>query len=886
MRRRGYRGWAAASTAAITLSLLFLVVEKHVRSPAVTQAERKQTLPVLSEYNPSTTTEAPGILLTVDPGVADSIAKYPAAVETGIERDVIQEPTKPAEIVKRPPEPVANVVLFEPIADYELTDMPLSTSRSGIAYLMDAMDTAFEKPTRVVSAHRQTRDAPKFALNTNFPEIPAPATVQRKMPEPTSLISGLTELQKLVDPRFGTPDKRFVYTRSLETPKPQFAKAINQWIVDSLQLLHSITFEYGLENQKSVEAIQQLSSLAGQAPSIANQLTDYRVAAEVLRLAYAIQRRVDVWTAIQQSLDGTTIALAKPRSPSHAREQLATSLQAVEDTLGASPDGEAWRNFLMIEQLKNWAEQSEIDWNATDQLVQTAIKRLHWPTLSYQQKQFLAQDEFRNFAANLVVWGRDPVDYRQLLVELEELEQDSTSRIASSLAGSVQALSLSEGRAQQFVARTLDTHYRNANMRLSISAKLLERFLPHGEYEVRPVRQRILGADTRGNSAVQTQLQLNLIPDPNAWNVDVGVVGDMLTDTRSSKGPAVFHSTSTAQIDSHRYIRIAKEGYAVSSQPTAVRSRDYLKKMSTDYDGLPVIGDFVRLLVREQFDQKRGLAQKISRRLIAREADVEFDRRIDEAMEKAEDSLEQYLVGPLEKLKLNPTVASLSTSKERLTVRYRVAHESQMAAFTPRPRAPSDSLLSMQLHQSSINNAIAQLGLSDKTWEIGELYEHLGNIFQQSDWTLPDDVPEDISIRFAQTRPATIELEDGKLRLTLRIAELSQPSRNLKIERFYVHSNYIPIASGLKAELIRDGVVEIVSNRSRLALRLIFAKVFVSQPQIPLTNAEWAKDERAGGLAVSQLDIRDGWLAVAVSDDESELAAEVANRAELEKMRR
>jgi hypothetical protein len=185
----------------------------------------------------------------------------------------------------------------------------------------------------------------------------------------------------------------------------------------------------------------------------------------------------------------------------------------------------------------------------------------------------------------------------------------------------------------------------------------------------------------------------------------------------------------------------------------------------------------------------------------------------------------------------------------------------------------------MQLHQSSINNAIAQVGLSGKTWKIGELYAHLGNVFQQSDWTIPEDVPEDITIRFADTRPATVEFQDGKLRLTLRIAELSQPSRNMKIQRFFVHSNYIPIASGLTAELVRDGVVEIVSSRNRLALRVIFAKVFVSKPQIPLTSKSWMEDERAQGLAVSQLDIRDGWLAVALADEDSQQAATVAARA-------
>src|SRR5690606_32117376 len=106
----------------------------------------------------------------------------------------------------------------------------------------------------------------------------------------------------------------------------------------------------------------------------------------------------------------------------------------------------------------------------------------------------------------------------------------------------------------------------------------------------------------------------------------------------------------------------------------------------------------------------------ISRRIIAQEADAELNRRLDEALVNAEQQLKQRLIGPLDRLRLNPTVVSMHTSESRLTIRYRVAHPSQLSAFTARPRAPSDSLLSMQLHQSSINNAVAQLGLSGKTW--------------------------------------------------------------------------------------------------------------------------------------------------------------------------
>jgi hypothetical protein len=468
-------------------------------------------------------------------------------------------------------------------------------------------------------------------------------------------------------------------------------------------------------------------------------------------------------------------------------------------------------------------------------------------------------------------------------MSLEQVEQEPTNRLVYTVADTVQILRHAANPQQTLLAETMNTHYRNANLRLTVSQKLIERFLPEGQYEVRPVRQRILGADTAGDSAIHTELDVTFHPDPNHWNVELGVRGDMVSATQSSKGPAVFHNTGTAQVNSQRFLRMSPTGYSLSSHTAQVNSSDQLQKMSTDFDGLPVVGDFVRMLVREQFNQKRGIARRITERIIARETDAEIDRKLSESLQKAERELNDRILGPLQRLNLDPMVVSMSTTKDRLAIRYRLAHEMQLGAHTSRPRAPSESLTSFQLHQTVLNNAIDKIGLSGRDWRLKDLYQSIGKVFQ-SEWTPPADVPEDITVRFADHRPITIELEDGKMRLQLRIANF-QRDQGVNINNFIVTSTYIPVAEGLKAGLVRDpeGVIEIQSRHlpvgDRLALRVIFSKVFVSNPEIPLISDQWSQDPRAQGLAVSQLDIRDGWLAVAISEADSSLAAEVAERA-------
>lgn len=888
---RGARGWLAASTVALTLTLVLLAVEKHIRLPSTSyfQAERA------AQVSAATTRQA-GIVLSVDPGLA-GVAQFARADTTPITRqESLSVESVASTLLRRPPEPTAQVVLQAPIASEPLTALPLHSTSSRMDYLMEAMDKALASPIVTTAAPLASQQpVPSFPLRSDrLAQLPEPASMAGRLPEPRRLLAQLAALAQALDssnhdrathttaPRLTQPmeDRLISHTPSLADTRPAL-ESLRNWIALTQSAVQRTTNQAGLDDPSIDSALLELQNLSGQAATLSASLEEYDLQRQVSTVAYSLQRRLDVWQAIQLCLRAGHEPLSTTSAAANARQEMQAALAAVSQKLIGTGDAEGWRTYLMLPALTDWANSPDDVWDEGNALALTVLSRLHWQRLTEAQQQFLAQPEFEELGAQLLVWGRDPVDYRNLLNDLETLEEDPISRASGPLASSVQVLRLSRDPQQQALATTMNNHYRNANLRLSIARPLIERLLPSEQTDSRPIRQNILGADTSGDSEIKTNLRIQLQPDPQAWNLGIGVAGDLLSLTRSSKGPAVFHSLSTAQIDSQRYIRIDPQGYQITSTPTQVASQDYLRKMSTDFDGLPIIGDLARLLVREQFDQKRGLARRISQRIIAREADQEFDRRLEDNLKQAEQELTSRLVGPLERLKLNPLVVAMNTTEDRLSIRYRVANEAQMAAFTPRPRAPSDALLSLQFHQSAINNTIAQIGLSGRTWTLPELYERLGEAFQGNRWTVPADMQaevEDIHIRFADTRPATVELENGRMRLTLRIAEFRQGDRFV-IERFVVSSHYIPVADGLTAELIRDGVVEIVSNHDRLKLRVIFAKIFVANPQIPLISHTWAEDPRSDGLAVSQVEIRDGWLAVAISPADSPLAAEVTARA-------
>lgn len=881
-QERSYLGWFAALTTAAFLSVALVVVERHYRMPGEDfWAVAKRLSAEMSKKNQ-------GIVLEVD---ADLVGTSPVAPNHSTHIARRSGRGDSSDLMRRPPELASTATLHEPLSSEDFVSLPLSQRSSSLDSLMENMNQALASPVSVVSVRNiLPEDFAGDLISQRFESLRSPTEIVGKMPSPTQL---LTELDSL---RFGGQplprDAQAGDTVAIELPvyvskstlDAGQVELVHQWIANVQTKVSKLVQEVGLENQASKPLLAELEQLGEQGRQLGEQLHDHLWAASIIRTSYSLQRRIAVWTAMQACLDGMTIGLATPNHGDQvSKAEIAAAIAEVEKFIEAAQDKAGWNRYLLLDDLKSWTTSSSEQWRVGNQLSRSFLSRIYWARLDGSQKEMLQHPSINRLADGLSSWGRDPIDYRHLLMSIEKIEQDMSSRMVHTVADTIQILRNAETPNQKQLAEVLNTHYRNANLRLTVSQKLIERFMPESQVEFRPVRQRILGADTAGDSAVHTSLAVKFHPDPQGWNVELGVRGEVVSSTQSSKGPAVFHNVGTAQVNSQRYLRMNPLGYQLSSQPAQVSSTDQLQKMSTDFDDLPVVGDFVRLVVREQFNQKRGLARRITERIIANETDAEIDRKLGENLQKAEKEFKDRLLGPLQRLTLDPMVVSMSTTEDRLAIRYRLAGETQLSAYTPRPRAPSESLTSFQLHQSVINNTIDRIGLSGKDWRLKELYESLGKVFE-AQWTPPEDVPEDISVRFADHRPITVEMADGKLKLQLRIANFRQ-DEGLNISNFVITSYYIPVADGLNAGLVRDpdGTIEIQAKhlpvRDRLALRVIFSKVFVSKPEIPLISDQWAQDKRAQGLAVSQLDIRDGWLAVAISESDSQLAAEVAERA-------
>jgi hypothetical protein len=470
-------------------------------------------------------------------------------------------------------------------------------------------------------------------------------------------------------------------------------------------------------------------------------------------------------------------------------------------------------------------------------------------------------------ADQLRPWAAEGVDLHALLASIERYEASDLPSDGNQLVAMLEPLKWSASDSQRQLADMLDMHYRNANIRVAISADLINRLMPDPAPATGKVNNTILNAKVSGSSQTKTELLVKLVPDPARLHVWVGAQGSIDSVTQSVRGPATFNSRGEATFAVLKPIILDRQGYTSEQAQAKANSHTQLMGVETSLDGKRMLGSMARRYATTKEEALRDQAEHEVDQKIAAEAEQRLNSEVEQRLAKVQAAMREQLIEPLDKLDLDPTPIWLATSQERLSARLRLAGQNQIGAHTARPQAPSDSLASMQLHESAMDNLLGRLDLNGRTFSLPELFEHVAERVSQS-WEMPTNLPADAYVTFAQNDPIRVRCEDGVVRLTLAIEQLRRGSRQWR--NFEVSANYQPQIEGLHVRLVRTGVIELGGDergQADLILRGVFAKLLAPERTVELVPALIANQPQLANLEITQCAIADGWIALAMGPD-------------------
>jgi hypothetical protein len=697
------------------------------------------------------------------------------------------------------------------------------------------------QPTMLPPSAIESRPANESPGDSLFSD-PEPAIESRAWPRPTALL------------------------KQLETVASAVPSA-NPWAERTIGALTRLAGSASLADPAVRAELANLKQLADEAKELAAHASDDQARSKILRTGYALVRRLVIWDiAYDLATNGELSAapIVDHQAWTHALAKVDSLLQ----TTGAAAN---WRKYLLIDRALTDFDSSSCSPVEQRQLARDILHRLHSTQLSRAQEKFLKTPPFMTLDEQLEARAAETPDIAALLKAIERHEAEDSSIASRDLAREFDQIRWTSNAGMRELAEAVNAYYRNANVRVALSSALVNRMIPQQTPQVEPVEDNIVGAWVSGQSQTNTRVHITLIPDKEHWNIALDAEGQVASDTASSKGPATFYQRGWSLFRARKRLTVDHRGIKVFSAEADADANTDLEDYETDFDGVPLLSGIVRAIARNQYEQAQPVAKaEVEGRIVVR-ATSQLDTQVAERLEKTKQDFQGKVLKPLRDLNLEPTAVDMETTTDRLIARYRLAGREEVAAHTPRPQAPSDSMLSVQIHESAMNNVLDQLHLGGRRIELTELYKEMAVRFASAKKIeIPEDLPENVFVTFAEDNPLRVDCQEGRVRLTIHIAELMQQGTRNRWTNFTVHAYYAPSADQLDANLYRDGIIELIGDNKplplgqRTGLTAIFARVLSRNRKLHIINQQIANSPQLRDQQVTQFVIHDGWIGVAL----------------------
>jgi hypothetical protein len=468
-----------------------------------------------------------------------------------------------------------------------------------------------------------------------------------------------------------------------------------------------------------------------------------------------------------------------------------------------------------------------------------------------------------------------PTDVTALSKDLEGYEKTRDPQLGRLVVQEQRALAASEVAFDRTLADAMEQHYRNANVRVAITADMLNRMINAEKTESRPIRDRIAGTFVRGQSDIRSESRVKLAPSNDEWKLEVQTNGVVESNTFANAGPVRLRSVGATEFSGTKTVVVDSTGVRLQASDVEANSHNRLVGVTTDYDWVPLFGGYARDRAMQEYHAKQSLARSQIESRVTFDAEESLDRETHEALENARKNLYNRFTDRFGEYGIKVTTVEMKSTPERLVARVRVASDDQLGSHTPRPRALSDSLASVQIHESAMTNLAVTLGLDGKQYTAPELQASLRERFPQMVVKNPPETRHDTVFQFAPKDAVQVHIADG--RMELRIAFDSVELEGEPMADVTLHAFYTPAVDGLKAELVRDGALGVEGRFSageRARLHNIFTGMLPPERHLPLVHLGDPSDKRFQGLMITQLVLEDGWIGLAIGPESSNRVAE------------
>ena len=557
-----------------------------------------------------------------------------------------------------------------------------------------------------------------------------------------------------------------------------------------------------------------------------------------------------------------------------ASAQLRKSLKPLDALLSESKSGVDWRAYLDWSALEAQADAGQ---KLDTSVLLKLYRRFNANENGLEMYQFVTVRRALAAAIEVAVAATNDQAAETYTKRIQKLNglvsKAAKEKTPKSLDGVGPLLArLVESRQAPGLVTKIRSAVGRPNLYMSVDESLLSSAVDRVVDRTSPVNEVVLGTPVRGTGHTSGTVFLDFLPSSQRAVTQLSFQATNLANTRSTKGPVTVCSEGLTELSAQKRIYIDDE--RVWADPTIASA-----STQTRLTGIGIKSrfgkNFIRRVASKKVSQLKPKIEAISERRAQERVRREFESETAEAIGQASQDYEHKFRRPLKARGWYPELLRMSTTNEELTVVGRKALRDQIAAFTDPPKADNDTILSVRVHETLVNNA-SEITLAGRTITQEFVEEQL----KERDGELPESLTSDPdqppwSITFAKRKPVEINSKDGSFKLTIRGSRYTSGDRSFPAMDIWVAYKIESVAD--KVRLVRDGEVQIyppgfvpggdkklsVSETSlRRILQKRFGKVFKEIVDIePLELPDQLA--AAGPLPMEQLEARkDGWMAI------------------------
>ena len=257
-----------------------------------------------------------------------------------------------------------------------------------------------------------------------------------------------------------------------------------------------------------------------------------------------------------------------------------------------------------------------------------------------------------------------------------------------------------------------------------------------------------------------SEVSLRMQPDPNRVRIALEVAGEINASTIADAGSARIHNDSQSAYIARKPLEIDMKGISLWPTEVGVYNQSQVNGVETSLDGIPLISGIARGVAKSQAEQSKPAATREVKEKIAAQARDRVDAEAREFLTDVVATHEPTGVRPAELADRSiREMVEANTDEKRFKMRLLLAGEDQLGSHTPRPQANDDSLASVQVHESAINNVLQRLLLNGRTFTLPELSQYVAARLNRPTMWETDPDQADAKITFADKDAIVVQCQ-------------------------------------------------------------------------------------------------------------------------------